>query len=131
MRCVLAAFVVAAFIVLNLAVSPAGANDFSAVITGYVYDQDGVPLRNATVYAYSRSSPPAVRSTNGDGFFVFLGMLPDRYAVTATAPGHRPGCRSAAVIYPNQTWRVSLFVFPTSAHVDCWFGEVQDFGISF
>ncbi len=157
MRYVLTACFALALIVLNFDVSVARADDVSAVISGYVHDDNGVPTTNAKVFLYSPSSasffvtqeglafqynynaegfvllvPAAVRSTNHNGFFVFLGTLPGDYYVIAQMKGyHQGGCWPHATVYPNQTWRVKVTMIPPSAVEDCFFPQYQDFGISF
>jgi hypothetical protein len=158
MQCSLAVFGIGALIVSATAVSPCKADDVSAVITGYVYSQDGDPVENATVFAYLQTSdsaieytqsgqaleysfglgrvfqlqPAAMRSSNRDGFFVFLGMLPGHYTLIARAQGwQQGGCWPSTSIHPNQTWHVTVWMIPPSTHSDCFSTPSPEFGISF
>ena len=138
--------------------APIRADDVSAVIAGHVVDQNGTPVENATVYAYSPSSnyryfwwsiesakgfqdvdgrsnilvpASATRVTGHGGFFVFLGLLPGHYFILAQANGLRPGgCLPWGSIYPSQTWNVVVRMYPVSASTDC-FARHYDYNISF
>jgi hypothetical protein len=78
------------------------ANDSTAVVTGFVSDQNNHPLDGARVFLRAVDSPVSIRSVNRNGFFAFLAVLPGEYVVESTKNGYDT-CSSAFTIYPNQT----------------------------
>src|SRR5436305_9815959 len=61
-------------------------------ITGQVVSEAGQPIPNATVLLSSLNSPAPARPVPAaaDGTFVFAGLEPGVYTVTATAPSYVP-----------------------------------------
>jgi FlaG/FlaF family flagellin (archaellin) len=77
---------------------PAAIASTTGGIRGSISDQGtGLPEAAATITMTSRSARFATL-TNQDGFFVVIGLLPDRYYVTYTlANGRAGGCMIAIV----------------------------------
>src|SRR5204863_3970414 len=61
-------------------------------ISGQVVNDAGLPVTNATVLLSSLNSPAPARPVPAaaDGTFVFAGLEPGVYSVTATAPSYVP-----------------------------------------
>lgn len=132
-------------LVLFVVTAPTKADDINGIIAGYVFDPDGRAVPNATVFAYPSPpggylaldlngqatgiynehaiplAPSAIRTTNKNGYFVFLGLLPDRYVLVATVKGlHDRGCRSSTQVHPNQISFVNLYLLSLTTHMDCF-----------
>ena len=60
----------------------------SGSISGYVYDESGNPIGDASVYAFSDVYPGNGANTGSDGSYTIEGLLSGNYRVQATVSGH-------------------------------------------
>lgn len=94
---------------LAAAVSPAGAQNTTGEISGFVRDSSGARVPGAAVtltypdIAYTRTTV-----TDDTGFFVFPGVPNGRADLTATLQGFRPASRKGMVVELNARMRADL-----------------------
>jgi hypothetical protein len=69
----------------------------SGSISGYVYDEDGNPIGDASVYAFSDVYPGNGANTQSDGSYTVEGLLSGNYVVQVTVSGY------ASEYYDNVT----------------------------
>ncbi len=99
-----------------IAAAPLRADDVGGNINGFVYAFRGGAQRSALVRVFVdrgvtqrfRFPPVARRTTNGGGFFTFLGLLPGRYVVVASKNGFGAECVPGIVVRPGSMIRISL-----------------------
>jgi protocatechuate 3,4-dioxygenase beta subunit len=60
----------------------------SGSISGYVYDKDGNPISDVSVYAFSDVYPGNGANTQSDGSYTIEGLLSGNYAVQVTMSGY-------------------------------------------
>jgi protocatechuate 3,4-dioxygenase beta subunit len=60
----------------------------SGSISGYVYDEDGNPIGDASVYAFSDVYPGNGANTGSDGSYTIEGLLSGNYVVQVTISGY-------------------------------------------
>jgi len=60
----------------------------SGSISGYVYNEEGDPIADASVYAFSDVYPGNGANTQSDGSYTIKGLLTGNYLVQATASGY-------------------------------------------
>jgi hypothetical protein len=111
----LTAFALAVMLCCGLLLSnpvQSSGNDSTAVITGFVYDQNDRPLEGARVSLRSDDNPVSIRAVNRNGFFAFLAVLPGEYVVVTQLDGYNT-CSAGFTIYPNQTKSVRFRLPPT------------------
>src|SRR5262245_18177098 len=82
-----AVLLLAAVLAASLGARPARAQNVGS-LSGYVYDQSGVPLRGVTVTISSPTQIGGSRSTttSDEGAFRFNGLFPGVFKVSASAP---------------------------------------------
>jgi len=101
------------------------ADDVSGVVTGYAYDQNHQPIRGARVILASAESPVLTRTTNPNGRFLFLAVLPGYYTAWASADGYDSPCRWFLYIFPGQTKLVRFPMSPRAMMEFCSFSDVN------
>jgi hypothetical protein len=96
----------------------------SGSISGYVYDEDGDPVGDASVYAFSNVYPGNGANTQSDGSYRIEGLLSGNYVVQVTMSGYvseyyddvadRESATKVAVNAPNDTPGIDFTLNPVS-----------------
>ena len=60
----------------------------SGSISGYIYSEDGKPIGNASVYAFSDAYPGNGANSQSDGSYKIEGLLSGNYVVQVTMSGY-------------------------------------------
>ena len=90
---------------LSFALSPAGAQEFRAVLTGQVTDPSGDVISNATVTAVSTTSGTTYTGKSTDkGVYYIPYVLPGTYKVTAQAKGFQTAIQDQVLLLASQTF---------------------------
>src|SRR5947209_13625425 len=70
--------------------SPVSAQSDRGAITGFIRDQSGASVPNATVTVRNENNGTESKTTsNQDGYYTVTNILPGTYTVTAEAPGFK------------------------------------------
>ena len=82
---------------------------FTGTISGFVTDASGAAVPNTTVAAtLVAQNATRTATSNTEGYYVFNGMPPGEYRVTAEAPGFQKLVRAELALSTNQNLRVDL-----------------------
>lgn len=124
-----AALLAAAACVVSPRAATAGT---TGVISGFVYTMEGHPLPGATVQIVDLpyASEPVrdsdftkrlldARTTDANGFFVFLSMDPGIYEIRPVLPGWNFYCVPRIVVYADQTSFIDLSMSDLELFVPC------------
>ncbi|MDQ6823935.1 MAG: TonB-dependent receptor, partial [Candidatus Eremiobacteraeota bacterium] len=76
-------------------------------LIGYVLTKSGAPLQDAMVSATS-ASQAATTTTDQQGHFVFVALLPDSYVITVSKPGYRTVSQPGVEVSADNTQTVEL-----------------------
>ena len=79
----------------------------TGTLIGYVFSQEGAPLLGAQVAAAS-ASQAATTTTDVQGHFVFVALIPDTYTVTVSKSGFRTVSQPGVEIAADNTQTVEL-----------------------
>lgn len=95
--------------------TPLAAQSNTGNVYGSVRDEHGSPVRAAEV-ALTGSAAPRTTRSDSQGLFRFLAVAPDRYTVTASAPGFAAAARGNVVVSVgrNAPVDVTLTVAPVA-----------------
>src|SRR5579864_9453882 len=88
----------------GIAPAPAGT---TGTLIGYVLTDKAVPVQAAKVAAAS-ASQTASTTTDVQGHFVFVSLIPDTYVVTVTKDGYRTVSQPGVEIAADNTQTVEL-----------------------
>ena len=103
-----------------LAVLCAGVNTLAAegALSGIVLDAQGRSIASATIkLSQDGASEVSTATTNSDGRFVFAGVEPGHYRLSATANGFQSFARDVAIGQTNQDLKVTLDLAPVQSSV--------------
>src|SRR5438309_7350540 len=82
--------ITATFLLLSFFAISAIAQSDRGAITGFIRDQSGANVPNATVTARNENNGTESRTTtNQDGYYTVTNILPGTYTITAEAPGFK------------------------------------------
>ena len=115
------------------------ADDVSGAINGFVFGAslgrhwEKIPLKNVTVFAYEEgnSIPVGRRTTDRNGFYAFLGLLPGRYTIAARGTGFYGDCYPRAVVVPGSLSRINVVSENPRAIDHCRYAAWPDEGVYF
>ncbi len=94
-------------IMLALSSVPAFAQEVTGSITGKVEDQNGAAVQGATVELKS-DQRTMTATTDGEGGYQFLNVLPGTYVITVSASGFQSVKRADVPVELGRTFRVDL-----------------------
>ena len=89
-------------------------------ITGYVFDQSGMPLPGVKVTASSPTQIGGAKSayTNGEGFFRMAALFPGRFEVRTTAPKLKTAVQQNVVVGLTSATEVNMVMEVESSKVE-------------
>lgn len=115
------AIAVALAIVVAIMNQHAASAGTTGVVSGYVYDRFGTPLRGADVEIFNLTDPSVPRwyvdarsfastttTTNAKGYFVFVSLQSGNYLIRSRLAGQHLYCPPRVIVDADQTTFVSF-----------------------